>query len=167
MIKLPSMLWNTRDSRCIFEDFIWRSSTMDQTERLDCYHKLDRRRHLMNPSNDKLTLKCANCGQSVQSDWRVCPSCGEKLPQVRTCSQCGQALDGKWKICPFCGMQPASTQSSGTEIRDSVVKKFHQSQTTENKMLEARISVVAFILSLEIKNQILSHRKWNTKRMSW
>ena len=47
------------------------------------------------------TLACPGCGNRVQADFIVCPSCHTKLK--KSCSNCGRALNLRWSVCPYCG----------------------------------------------------------------
>jgi len=60
---------------------------------------------------------CNSCGNAVQPDWKVCPSCGVSLstsPDV--CPNCGGQVQAKWKACPHCGcsLQKATEQLCST-----------------------------------------------------
>jgi hypothetical protein len=49
---------------------------------------------------------CPGCGQRVQHDWQVCPSCHTRLK--KPCPVCGHFLELSWTICPRCASaQPA------------------------------------------------------------
>ena len=41
-----------------------------------------------------------NCHARVESDFEVCPSCGQKLK--RTCPKCERLLELRWTFCPYC-----------------------------------------------------------------
>ena len=76
-------------------------------------------------------MNCPNCHSEVQPGWKVCPACGEKLPQEKLCANCGKNLDASWKACPFCGADMQEQRSPSTTIRDSVIKELHQEQHTD------------------------------------
>ena len=43
---------------------------------------------------------CNNCHARVESDFQVCPSCGQKLK--RPCPKCERLLELRWTFCPYC-----------------------------------------------------------------
>src|SRR5260370_20153006 len=43
---------------------------------------------------------CSNCHARVESDFQVCPSCGQKLK--RPCPKCERLLELRWAFCPYC-----------------------------------------------------------------
>src|SRR6266853_7029629 len=43
---------------------------------------------------------CSNCHARVESDFQVCPSCGQKLK--RSCPKCERLLELRWTFCPYC-----------------------------------------------------------------
>ena len=43
---------------------------------------------------------CNNCHARVESDFQVCPSCGQKLK--RPCPKCERLLELRWVFCPYC-----------------------------------------------------------------
>ncbi|MCL7412523.1 MAG: zinc ribbon domain-containing protein [ANME-2 cluster archaeon] len=56
-------------------------------------------------TNDKTTPDkwiCPGCGKGVDSEWKLCPNCGENLIH-KHCSKCGNKLESSWKLCPNCG----------------------------------------------------------------
>lgn len=58
-------------------------------------------------TNDKTTPDkwiCPGCGKGVDSEWKLCPSCGENLIH-KHCSKCGNKLELSWKLCPNCGKE--------------------------------------------------------------
>jgi len=46
-------------------------------------------------------LACPKCHKPAQSDFAVCPYCGEQLKQA--CASCGLLLALNWSVCPTCG----------------------------------------------------------------
>jgi RNA polymerase subunit RPABC4/transcription elongation factor Spt4 len=55
-------------------------------------------------------ISCPNCHKPAQSDFALCPYCGERLK--RQCPECGRLMALNWTVCPFCGTpveQPALT----------------------------------------------------------
>jgi hypothetical protein len=49
------------------------------------------------------TSKCSHCGESVQPNWEVCPSCKNVL--ILKMCECGEKLKPHWKLCPSCGKE--------------------------------------------------------------
>jgi RNA polymerase subunit RPABC4/transcription elongation factor Spt4 len=43
---------------------------------------------------------CNNCHARVESDFQICPSCGQKLK--RPCPKCERLLELRWVFCPYC-----------------------------------------------------------------
>lgn len=43
---------------------------------------------------------CNNCHARIESDFQVCPSCGQKLK--RSCPKCERLLELRWTFCPYC-----------------------------------------------------------------
>lgn len=43
---------------------------------------------------------CNNCHARVESDFQICPSCGQKLK--RPCPKCERLLELRWSFCPYC-----------------------------------------------------------------
>lgn len=43
---------------------------------------------------------CNNCHARVESDFQVCPSCGQKMK--RPCPKCERLLELRWTFCPYC-----------------------------------------------------------------
>ena len=76
-------------------------------------------------------MECPGCQTTIIKGWKVCPTCGIKLPEMRECRQCGQVLDPQWKACPFCGMTvSADTNTQSVKIQDSVVKEVRLSDVS-------------------------------------
>ena len=74
-------------------------------------------------------MECPGCHTTIIKGWKVCPTCGIKLPEMRECRQCGQVLDPQWKACPFCGMTvSADTNTQSVKIQDSFVKEVRQTE---------------------------------------
>ncbi len=64
----------------------------------------------------KEVLKCPTCGEIVEDDWEVCPSCDNTL-SLGMCV-CGQKIKSHWKRCPACQRelkQPVKTQADTNE----------------------------------------------------
>lgn len=43
---------------------------------------------------------CSNCHARIESDFQVCPSCGQKLK--RPCPKCERLLELRWTFCAYC-----------------------------------------------------------------
>ena len=43
---------------------------------------------------------CPKCGQPVDKNYIVCPSCRTQLRNV--CSRCNKPLEPHWVVCPYC-----------------------------------------------------------------
>ncbi|HYA99715.1 MAG TPA: zinc ribbon domain-containing protein [Ktedonobacteraceae bacterium] len=43
---------------------------------------------------------CNNCHARVESDFQICPSCGQTLK--RPCPKCERLLELRWAFCPYC-----------------------------------------------------------------
>jgi RNA polymerase subunit RPABC4/transcription elongation factor Spt4 len=54
---------------------------------------------------------CNNCHARVESDFQICPSCGQKLK--RPCPKCERLLELRWAFCPYCAtnLAPGPIQS--------------------------------------------------------
>ena len=46
------------------------------------------------------TVRCPQCGASIQADFSTCPYCRHTLQ--RACGSCHQELKLEWKACPYC-----------------------------------------------------------------
>ncbi len=49
---------------------------------------------------------CNNCHARIESDFQVCPSCGQKLK--RPCPKCERLLELRWTFCPYCAANLAA-----------------------------------------------------------
>jgi RNA polymerase subunit RPABC4/transcription elongation factor Spt4 len=43
---------------------------------------------------------CQHCGQEVEKDFVICPSCHSRLRDP--CPNCRRPLDMAWSVCPYC-----------------------------------------------------------------
>ncbi|MBE3559566.1 MAG: zinc ribbon domain-containing protein [Ktedonobacteraceae bacterium] len=43
---------------------------------------------------------CNNCHARIESDFQICPSCGNNLK--RPCPKCERLLELRWTFCPYC-----------------------------------------------------------------
>ncbi|MBO0778668.1 MAG: zinc ribbon domain-containing protein, partial [Ktedonobacteraceae bacterium] len=43
---------------------------------------------------------CSNCHARIETDFQVCPSCGNSLK--RPCPKCERLLELRWTFCPYC-----------------------------------------------------------------
>jgi len=50
---------------------------------------------------------CNNCHARIESDFQVCPSCGQKLK--RSCPKCERLLELRWMFCPYCATNVGSS----------------------------------------------------------
>jgi RNA polymerase subunit RPABC4/transcription elongation factor Spt4 len=46
---------------------------------------------------------CPNCRHRVENDFRLCPSCLNKLKDV--CLNCEKLIEIDWPICPYCTVE--------------------------------------------------------------
>jgi len=76
---------------------------------------------------------CPGCGQRVQNEWQVCPSCHTRLKKV--CLNCRHLLDLSWTLCPHC----ASPQSQYVP-EDQVINSSRHIQRTPPVPEPPRIS---------------------------
>lgn len=53
---------------------------------------------------------CNNCHARVESDFQICPSCGQKLK--RPCPKCERLLELRWTFCPYCATNLAGPMQS-------------------------------------------------------
>jgi len=44
-------------------------------------------------------VKCFNCKEKIDENWKKCPNCGYLVDRV--CEECGKELEPDWKVCPF------------------------------------------------------------------
>ena len=69
------------------------------------------------------SLACPGCGNRIQADFVVCPTCHTKLK--KPCQNCGHALNLRWSVCPYCSapvlggaqLQPAEAAPAATGFR--------------------------------------------------
>jgi RNA polymerase subunit RPABC4/transcription elongation factor Spt4 len=54
-------------------------------------------------------LTCPGCGRTVESDWRICPSCTTVLRKA--CADCGRMLELSWNVCPYCGTAASAEET--------------------------------------------------------
>lgn len=72
------------------------------------------------PIPQKEILKCPTCGETVESDWEVCPTCDTVL-DLEMCV-CGQKIKPHWKRCPACQRiltRPIKTKTDDVEADDT------------------------------------------------
>jgi RNA polymerase subunit RPABC4/transcription elongation factor Spt4 len=53
---------------------------------------------------------CNNCHARIESDFQICPSCGQKLK--RSCPKCERLLELRWAFCPYCATNLAGPMQS-------------------------------------------------------
>jgi RNA polymerase subunit RPABC4/transcription elongation factor Spt4 len=76
---------------------------------------------------------CPGCGQRVQHEWQICPSCHTRLKKV--CHNCRRLLDLSWTICPHC-----ATPQSQYIPEDQVINASRHIQRTPPSAELPRIS---------------------------
>ena len=54
-------------------------------------------------------MACEHCGQEVERDYLICPSCHSRLRDP--CSRCRRPLEMNWSVCPFCETPVAGSRS--------------------------------------------------------
>jgi RNA polymerase subunit RPABC4/transcription elongation factor Spt4 len=54
---------------------------------------------------------CNHCHARIESDFQVCPSCGQKLK--RPCPKCERLLELRWMFCPYCATNLTSAPLQG------------------------------------------------------
>lgn len=61
-------------------------------------------------------MKCKNCQEEIQDNFKYCPSCGEEIN--KTCHSCKSQIDSQWVSCPYCGssLKGKSKQQDFTNI---------------------------------------------------
>lgn len=60
------------------------------------------------------SMRCAGCGESVQTGWAVCPQCGAKLRAC--CENCGAPVQPGWKMCAQCGAPVPENAAAYTAV---------------------------------------------------
>ena len=68
------------------------------------------------PARPKETLKCSTCGENIEPDWEICPSC-ENVLNLDVCV-CGQKIKPHWKRCPACQRILGTPLMSKTEFSE-------------------------------------------------
>ncbi len=56
---------------------------------------------------------CNHCHARVESDFQICPSCGQKLK--RPCPKCERLLELRWAFCPYCATNLAPGPMQGMQ----------------------------------------------------
>ena len=54
-------------------------------------------------------LACQQCGNEVEKDYLICPSCHTRLRE--SCDNCHRALEMNWTVCPYCEAPAVGTRS--------------------------------------------------------
>src|SRR6202048_2809266 len=54
---------------------------------------------------------CNHCHARIETDFQVCPSCGQKLK--RPCPKCERLLELRWMFCPYCATNLTSAPLQG------------------------------------------------------
>lgn len=68
-------------------------------------------------------MKCKNCQNELQANFKFCPACGVEVNRVFACPSCNNEVKSEWVSCPFCG----SPLKSSAKQRD-VAPPMHQPQ---------------------------------------
>jgi hypothetical protein len=50
-------------------------------------------------------VRCPDCGDSVEDNWLICPSCRVRL--AHRCVECGRSMRVEWSLCAWCGAEVA------------------------------------------------------------
>ncbi len=58
---------------------------------------------------------CNNCHARIESDFQICPSCGQKLK--RPCPKCERLLELRWAFCPYCATNLAVQSMPGMAMQ--------------------------------------------------
>jgi len=78
--------------------------------------------------------RCPSCGEDIESDWNVCPSCNAALkapapppaPAGPKCPNCGEPVEKEWNVCPSCdialGKSPEPLRPPGAPPKPPVNK---------------------------------------------
>lgn len=59
---------------------------------------------------------CPRCQHSVESDYILCPNCGQALR--KQCEVCARTLEIDWRICPYCGIEQAGAPAYGQQVAE-------------------------------------------------
>lgn len=59
---------------------------------------------------------CVKCGAEINSDEKVCSSCGALQSGAIFCKHCGEAIDKDCVVCPKCGKQVGEIKSEQPNI---------------------------------------------------
>jgi len=58
---------------------------------------------------------CQHCGQEVEKDYLICPSCHSRLRDP--CANCQRPLEMIWSVCPYCETPVAGGRSPSARRR--------------------------------------------------
>lgn len=53
--------------------------------------------------NGGMKMKCKNCQNDLQDNFKFCPSCGEEVNKILACPSCKNQTKPEWVSCPYCG----------------------------------------------------------------
>jgi hypothetical protein len=83
-------------------------------ERADVRARRMRTRFLESVANGNAE-RCTECATPLQSEFRCCPSCGERVRS--TCGGCGQPVRTGWTTCPWC-TKPVEQPDEAAELSE-------------------------------------------------
>jgi Double zinc ribbon len=83
-------------------------------ERADVRARRMRTRFLESVANGNAE-RCTECATPLQSEFRCCPSCGERVRS--TCGGCGQPVRTGWTTCPWC-TKPVGQPDEAAELSE-------------------------------------------------
>jgi len=61
-------------------------------------------------------LVCPYCGQTHPSTAQFCPKTGQKIPAKQLCQNCGGEVQSSWRMCAFCGQKLSTDNGSATAV---------------------------------------------------
>ena len=103
------------------------------------------------------TIKCINCGATLEENQKFCPKCGTAKSEVKkkVCGKCGAELEDGHEFCPKCG------QKAGLYIDDNISYAVNQyNENIEKQKDKAKkkplivggiiLGIIAFILGVKL-----------------
>lgn len=64
----------------------------------------------MKRSSSAEVASCPYCQETIQDDYRFCPSCKREIRPI--CRKCGKELQSGWRACPHCGKEASKERHS-------------------------------------------------------
>jgi RNA polymerase subunit RPABC4/transcription elongation factor Spt4 len=61
---------------------------------------------------------CQHCGQEVEKDYLICPSCHSRLRDP--CASCQRPLEMIWSVCPYCETPVVGGRSPSRRRREAL-----------------------------------------------